>query len=135
MALTTYVRRIGTRQAVLGLIAGVVATWAFAGALGLSTGVIRLGATIDARIPFHSPVFGAVMLAVIVGLPMTIAGALAARNDERTPIAGMTAGTALIGWIAVQVAVIRELSWLQPVCIALGLVVLALSAGLWRDRP
>lgn len=116
------------------MIAGFIATWAFAGALGLSTGVIRLGAPIDARIPFHSPVFGAVMLAVIVGLPMTVAGALAVRTDARAPLAAMAAGTALVGWIAVQVAVIRELSWLQPVCVALGLAVLILGAGPSRNR-
>lgn len=116
------------------MIAGFIATWAFAGALGLSTGVIRLGAAIDARIPFHSPVFGAVMLAVIVGLPMTVAGALAVRTDARAPLAAMAAGTALVGWIAVQVAVIRELSWLQPVCVALGLAVLILGAGPSRNR-
>ncbi|MFG1798191.1 hypothetical protein [Nocardia sp. NPDC049149] len=123
MALTTYVRQIGTRQAVLCLVSGFVAIWAFAGALGLITGVISLGTSIDNQIPFHSPVFGGVMLAVVVGVPMLTTGVLAIRADERTPIAAITAGAALIGWIAVQVAIIGELSWLQPVCVGFGLLV------------
>ncbi|AFU01615.1 MULTISPECIES: hypothetical protein [Nocardia] len=132
MVLTTYVRKAGTLQTTVCLVSGVVAIWAFAGSLGLITGVIGLGADLDQRLPFRSPVFGGLMLAVVVGLPMTAAGVLAARDDERTPIFAMVAGLALIGWIAVQIAVIREFSVLQPICVLLGLIVLAVGAVQFR---
>jgi len=128
------VHRVDARQTALCLVSGVVAVWAFAGSLGLITGIIGLGANLDQRIPFHSPVFGGVMLALVVGLPMTVAGVLATQDNRWTPVAAMTAGLALIGWIAVQIAVIRELSWLQPVCVLFGLTVFALGAALWRHR-
>ncbi|QBS45343.1 hypothetical protein DMB37_39960 [Nocardia sp. CS682] len=112
----------------LCLLSGFLAIWAFAGALGLMTGVLSLGAAIDDRIPFHSAVFGGLMLAVIVGLPMAVAGMLAARDDARTPLVAMAAGAALVGWIVVQVLLIREFSWLQPICVVLGLAVLFLGA-------
>ncbi|WP_280427475.1 hypothetical protein [Nocardia brasiliensis] len=128
MVLTTYMRRAGTLQTAVCLVSGVVAIWALAGALGLITGVIGLGADLDQRLPFHSPVFGGIMLAAVVGLPMTVAGVLAARDDRRTPIFAMLAGLALVGWIAVQLVVIREFSVLQPICVLFGLIVLGLGA-------
>ncbi|QIS03684.1 hypothetical protein F5X71_16360 [Nocardia brasiliensis] len=127
MVLTTYVRRAGAAQTAVCLTSGVVAIWAFAGALGLITGVIGLGAGLEQRLPLHSPVFAGVLLAVVVGVPMTVTGVLAARNDERTPVVAMAAGLVLVGWIAVQLAVIREFSVLQPICVLFGLIVLALG--------
>ncbi|MGH3861618.1 hypothetical protein [Actinokineospora sp.] len=40
----------------------------------------------------------------------------------------MLAGLMLVGWILVQLAVIRTFSWLQPMCVVLGLVVVGLVA-------
>jgi hypothetical protein len=48
-------------------------------------------------------------------------------------VAGI-AGLALIGWIVVEVAVIRTFSWLQPVCFLYGAGVLALGVLLRRTR-
>jgi hypothetical protein len=39
----------------------------------------------------------------------------------------MAAGLLLVGWIAVQLPVIRTFSWLQPICALLGLAVLVLG--------
>ncbi|MEV4129575.1 hypothetical protein [Nocardia sp. NPDC049707] len=35
----------------------------------------------------------------------------------------------LVGWIMVQLIVIREFSWLQPICVAFGLAVLLLGGA------
>ncbi|GAB4585640.1 hypothetical protein [Nocardia sp. IFM 10818] len=127
MALTRFVRELDTRESVLVLLSGFVAIWALAGALGLVTGVIDLGPTISDRLPFDSPVFGGIALAVVVGLPMTLTAVFAARADARTPELAMLSGGMLICWIIVQVYTIRVFVWLQPVCVALGLAVLALG--------
>jgi hypothetical protein len=52
------------------------------------------------------------------------------RSHRRPVLAGpagviaMIAGSLLVGWIVVQLAVIRTFSWLQPVMAAAGVVVL-----------
>ncbi|RDI68276.1 hypothetical protein [Nocardia pseudobrasiliensis] len=114
----------------LVLLAGIVAVWAFAGAAGLGSGVISLGSAVEGRLPWHSPTFAAVMLALIVGLPMAATSYLAAAADRRAGTAALVSGAALIGWILVQLALIRTGSWLQPICVALGVTILALGARL-----
>ncbi|MGW6425503.1 hypothetical protein ACWF82_22770 [Nocardia sp. NPDC055053] len=53
--------------------------------------------------------------ALVVGLPMTVVALIAPHDDPRTPQT-TTAACALIGWIRLQLLVLRELSWVQPVC-------------------
>ncbi len=114
----------------LMLLSGIVAVWAFAGAAGLGTGVVSLGSTVQGRLPWHSSIFAAIMLAVIVGLPMAATSYLAATADRRAATAALVSGAALIGWILVQLALIRTGSWLQPVCVLLGAAILLLGARL-----
>ncbi|RDI51138.1 hypothetical protein [Nocardia mexicana] len=89
------------------------------------TGAIGLGATVEDRIPFASPVFGAVALVLIVGIPMTVTALLAARRDPRGPAVAMNGGALLVGWIIVQIYTIEVFSWLQPVCVVAGLIVIS----------
>ncbi|WP_067537127.1 hypothetical protein [Nocardia crassostreae] len=120
-------RHVDTTAAVLTLVAGFSAIWAFASALGLAGGGIDLGSTVVQRLPFDSPVFAGIALLLVVGLPMSLAAVLAALGDRRAPAAAVTAGVLLIGWIIVQLIMIREFFWLQPVCVAFGLAVLMLG--------
>ncbi|MGW5922206.1 hypothetical protein ACWFPY_24715 [Nocardia fluminea] len=124
--ISTYLRRLDPRRSTLCLIAGLAATWAFAGALGLITGVLTLSPEAEARLPWQSPVLAGIALALIVGLPMTVV-ALTAQDDPRTTQTTMVAACALIGWILLQLLVLRELSWLQPVCVILAVVIAALG--------
>ena len=88
----------------------LVALSAYGGAIGLVTGDARPGSTINARLPFDSPVFAAFALTVFVALPTTaVACVHVARRPARGPAAEV-AGVLLIGWIAVELAFIRELS-------------------------
>jgi hypothetical protein len=73
-----------------------------------------MGETVTDRIPFHSTLFGGLALALFVALPMTVAACLAATGAPRTAEATMPAGALLVGWIVVQVLIIRTFSWLQP---------------------
>jgi hypothetical protein len=100
--------------------AAIIAISAYAGAVGLAGGSIEMTPTVDHRLPFHSPVFGALALALIVGVPNTLLAVYAWRGDSRTDAAAFAAGVLLVGWIAVEIAFIRELSWLQPAYVAVG---------------
>jgi len=91
MTLTRYPRR-GSRQNILVLLSGFVAIWALAGAIGLMTGVIELGSTIEDRLPFDSPVFAGVALGLVIGLPTASTAVLTARADSRAPGIAVTSG-------------------------------------------
>ncbi|RDI55249.1 hypothetical protein [Nocardia mexicana] len=135
MMATRNPHRIDIRQITLALLSGFVAIWALAGAAGLISGAIDLGATVEERIPFDSPVFAAVALALMVGIPMTFTTVLVARTDPRAPAVAMIAGALLVGWIIVQIYTIEVFSWLQPVCVMAGLVVISLSMTLPSRFP
>ena len=100
---------------------------AWGGVFGLATGVLDLGHELNHRLPLHSPVFGALGLAIFVGIPATALAWHAARGDERIGATAVFAGMALIGWIAVELAFIRELSWLQLVYVAVGTSFIVIS--------
>ncbi|MFC4128438.1 hypothetical protein [Nocardia rhizosphaerae] len=120
--------RLSPRRAALCLLSGMLATWAFAGALGLIAGVVTLGPAAESRLPWQSPILAGFLLAVVVGLPMTVVALTAADDDPATARTTLTAAVALIGWILVQLVVLREFSWLQPVCVILAVIVAALGA-------
>ncbi len=104
----------------LAALAMVNAVAAFGGAIGLATGALALGGNLDDRLPFASPVAGGVALAVIVGLPLTRVAVLAWRGDERADVAAVTTGVVLIGWIVVQLAFLRTLSFFHFFYVAIG---------------
>jgi hypothetical protein len=110
------------RRKTLALTAGATAVAAWAGAAGLATGTLSLGAKLTARLPFESPVLGGSALAAIVALPFTVLAVLAWRTDRRTGFGAAAAGTLLIGWIVVELAFIRAVSFLQPVCVLVGVL-------------
>jgi len=108
------------RRRGLALAEGLTAVSAVAGALGLVTGSIDLGETINRRLPFESPVFGGAALTVVVGLPMAAGAVSSWHGGRRTDVMAVSAGGALMGWIVVELAVIRSLSWLQPTLFLVG---------------
>ena len=115
-----------TRRQVALVCAGMSLA-AVSGVVGLAGGGIDFGPTITGRLPWHSPALAAVALGLVVAAPMGTAAVLGWRRSPRTPDAAILAGLALIGWIVVETAVIRTVSWLQPVCLAYGGVVLTLG--------
>lgn len=109
----------------LATYAGFIAVSAYFGTVGLCTGWLALGPKLDARLPFDSPVFGGIALAVIVGVPATLVAVLAWRAHPRSRDAATLDGLLLIGWIAVELAFIREFSALQAIYVAAGLGLIA----------
>lgn len=108
----------------LATLTGLIAVHAIAGAVGLIVGVLTPGDEAVARLPWHSTVLAGVTLAIVVGAPMAVAAVLLARRDAQGERVAAVAGAALIGWIALELAVLREFSWLQPVFLAAGILVL-----------
>ena len=109
------------RRPSLAAYAALVAFSAYAGAVGLAGGVVDMGHDLNHRLPFHSPVFGAFALVVIVAVPATALVWHAVSDDQRTGATAVFAGMMLVGWIAVELAFIRQFSWLQPLYVGVGI--------------
>ena len=109
------------RRVWLTLYAGFIATSAYFGAIGMCSGLLRVEPALAARLPFQSPVFGGLALTCVVAVPATVVAVLAWRGHPRCRDAATLAGLLLVGWIAVELAVVRELSVLQGVYALAGL--------------
>jgi hypothetical protein len=83
-------------------------------------GYLSLGATAAGRLPLASPVLGGLALIGIVAVPSTVLSWFAARGDRRTAVMSLAVGVLIMGWILVEVAVIRELSFFHPIYLAVG---------------
>jgi hypothetical protein len=106
--------------------AGFIALSAYAGSIGMISGLLPVRAPLVERLPFHSPVFGGIALVLIVGLPASFV-AVAWRRHPRTPDAAALAGLLLVGWIAVELAIAREFSVLRVIYGAAGAALMAVG--------
>ena len=113
------------RRVWLAVLAGVVAVSAYGGGAALITGLLRPDASMTANLPFGSPVFAGIALMCVVAVPATVVVVLAWRRHPRDRDAATIAGVLLVGWIAVEVAVIRQFSALQVVYGLAGLALIA----------
>lgn len=104
----------------LAVYAVLIGVSAYAGAMGLIVGFLTLPRDLEQRLPFASPVLGGVALAVIVAVPATVVAVLAWRGDPRTDGAAVIEGLLLIGWIVVELAFIRELSYFHIIYAVVG---------------
>jgi hypothetical protein len=124
-------RRAGgpRRRRGLAVFAVVNALAALGGAAGLMSGVLDMGDEINSRLPFSSPVFAGLALTVLVAVPLAVVATLAWRGHPRADLATAACGAVLVGWILVQLAVIREVSFFQPFYLSVGLWMLWLGAS------
>ena len=111
-----------SRHRLLAVLAALIALSAYGGGAGLISGSLDLGVTATARLPFHSPVIGGLALIAVVAGPSTALTWLAARGHRRTGDASIIAGILLVGWILIELAFIRELSFFQPLYVVLGML-------------
>ena len=119
--------RASARRPWLAGFAAFNAFGAWAGAIGLVTGGMDFGESINDRLPFHSLVLAGLALGIIVGIPLTVLAWSAWVGGPRTDDLALAVGLTLIGWIVVQVAVIRAFSLFQPAYLAVGAAFVAAS--------
>ncbi|MBJ8341320.1 hypothetical protein JGU71_20760 [Antrihabitans sp. YC3-6] len=117
----------------MATLTGTTAILAAAGAIALMTGVATLNDAAVGRIPFHSPVFGGIALALVVAVPMAVTTRLAIVGDPRATVAAIVAGLLLVVWIATEMAVVKELSWLQPSFVVVGVLLEVLGLAAHRE--
>src|SRR5664279_237040 len=120
-------RRAASHRYGVALCAAIVSVSAYFGTVGLAFGLLPVDAAMSANLPFHSPVFGGVALAVVVAIPTMWLTWLAWRGHPRTADAATLAGLLLVGWIVVEIVVIRELSLLQGVYALAGIALVCLG--------
>jgi pimeloyl-ACP methyl ester carboxylesterase len=111
---------VGSRRPGLAVFAAFNALTAWFGAIGLTTGLIDLGGRLEQRLPFDSPVVAGVALAGSVAAPLTLLAWSAWRAWPSTGRIALASGTLLIGWIVLQVVVLRSFSYFQPAYLAIG---------------
>lgn len=115
------------RRPLLAGFAAFNALAAWAGAIALLTGGADFGESINDRLPFDSLVLAGLALGIVVGVPLTVLAWSAWTGGPRTDDLALVAGLLLIGWIIVQVAVIRAFSLFQPAYLAVGASFIAAS--------
>jgi pimeloyl-ACP methyl ester carboxylesterase len=123
-----------TRRPALAAFAALNAVAAWAGVAGLTLGGIEFGDTLESRLPFESVVLAGVGLAAIVAVPMTLLAWWAWIGHDRTLDLSFLVGIAVIGWIVLQVVVLRAVSLFQPVYVAVGVWFIA-ESGRVHPRP
>ncbi len=99
---------------------GFNALAAWGGAFGLASGVLAMGDELNRRLPFASPVLGGLALALIVAAPLTLLAYDAWTGATGTAAVSAQCGVLLVGWIVIQLAMLRTFSPLQPFYLAVG---------------
>lgn len=115
-------RRLKTVATIAAALTGLLA---FAGAIGVVGGGADFGKQVEERLPWESPVLAGIALALVVGVPTTLAAFTLWRSMPQAAVTTLIAGLMLVAWIAVQIAVIREFNPLQVIFGLLGLLLLA----------
>ena len=81
---------------------------ALAGGVALLTGGIDFGAVLNERLPFASPTLAGITLIIVVALPLAVLAWAGWTRSERTGDIALVAGVLLVGWILVQIVVLRR---------------------------
>lgn len=125
-------RRPSALHRVLGALHAIVALNAIGGGLYGLAGAEGVPLSWLDGTPFSSYRVPSVILLVVIGGLQSTASVLAWRQDARARTMSTVAGCVLLGWIAVQVAMIGFVSWLQP---AVGLAAIIELALVRRVAP
>ena len=104
-----------------------VAVGAIYGSIMLITDTWRLNPTMLRHLPVDTWVLPGVALAVLVALPYAIAGLLVAIGHSTARVVSFLAGGILVGWIIIQIALIQQYFFLQPVMGLCGLLTIGLA--------
>jgi hypothetical protein len=87
--------RFRPNRVALAGYAGFIALSAFFGSVGMISGLLPVGGSLAERLPWHSPAFAGIALA-LVGLPASVVAVLSWRRHPRTADAAALAGLLLV---------------------------------------
>ncbi len=107
---------------------------AIGGGIGLVTGLLPVPTSLLHNTPFDTYVVPGLFLGLVIGGSSTVAAA-AVLSDRRSLTLGAGAGLIMIGWIVGETVLIEGFSVLQGLYLLTGVLVVALSVSLRRDRP
>jgi len=85
--------------------------------------------------PFRTFLIPGVLLCAVVGTSTTLAGVLALLRKRSAPISALMAGGILVGWMAIQLALIGYRQPNQVLFLLFGLVILGTAAALMATAP
>lgn len=92
--------------------------------------VMHFDVSLLAGSPFPDYLVPGLILGGLFGVGSLIVAALGIRGWPGAPYLAFAIGCAQMIWIVVELAIIREFSFLHPTCFAIGLVI-ALTAARW----
>lgn len=113
----------------LGTGLALLALNAFGGALYGLAGAKDIPKQWLAGSPFSDYFVPSLILLIAVGGSLAGAAIAVLAGWRTARPAAQTAGTILIGWIAIQVSIIGYVSWMQPAVALAGLAIVALSTA------
>jgi hypothetical protein len=115
-----------------GLLAAV-AVFAIAEGILVQTGVCIPPVNYQGT-PFTDATVPMLLVAIVVGGSSLLAAATVFIRHAWSVFLAAAAGLIMIAWEVTELAVVQQFSWLQPIFIAIGLVVIALAAYLWTTE-
>jgi len=124
----------GTRVAVF-VVDLFAAVSAIAGAVGLVVGYMNIPRSVLTGTPFPDFTIPALLLGLVVGgsaLAAAVTALFGPRPIDAVATAG--AGSIMVGWITIEIALIGLGSWLQPTYFVVGLVMIGLAGLLQWAR-
>jgi len=119
----------------LGGTLGFVALSAFAGGVYGFRGAAEVPTEWLSGTPFDDYLIPSAILVVVVGGSSLLAAAAVIRRSPSGRAWALAAGLILMIWLAVQVAIIGYVSWMQPVFAAIALLELTLGWTLPVPSP
>jgi len=97
--------------------------------------LLQLSPALLEHSPFASYLIPGLTLFVLIGLGHLAAGVLSLRRHPAGPLASLAAAAALLGWLGIEVALLRTITGLQLLYLALALATAAASRALGAGRP
>ena len=91
--------------------------------------VMKFSATLLAGSPFSDFFFPGLILGGLFGVGSAVVAILGLRCWRIAPFAAFAIGCGMMIWIVVELAIIKELSFLHPVFFGVGLAIAATSAA------
>jgi len=113
------------------VIDAFVGLTALGGGITKATGIARLPPALLEGTPFRSYLIPGLVLALVVGGSATVATIATLFDNDAGATTSIVAGVIMVGWIAGELRLLRQQSWLEAVYFAVGLVMAGLGAAIW----